>query len=207
MAHYIVYWPQDWVQELKKAGDTGPIKVVFGSIHSRMPSIVSIKVGDVVFPVTLIKKKLYVMAKLPVTHRECAFDYCMRELGREHGALTPEGIVVKKTDTFYWAKGQSFNCAEAIPDGMTLMIESEKPHAKHQEPFNCCSEWAVWGEDGSSIEPRLMPDEAIPLLRFGYPKSKEKSLRLDKDGNILSMSLTATRRMSEETAKIFEELF
>ena len=46
MAHYIVYWPQDWVQELKKAGDTGPIKVVFGSIHSRMPSIVSIKVGD-----------------------------------------------------------------------------------------------------------------------------------------------------------------
>ena len=101
MAHYIVYWPQDWVQELKKAGDTGPIKVVFGSIHSRMPSIVSIKVGDVVFPVTLIKKKLYVMAKLPVTHRECAFDYCMRELGREHGALTPEGIVVKKTDTFY----------------------------------------------------------------------------------------------------------
>ena len=145
MAHYIVYWPQDWVQELKKAGDTGPIKVVFGSIHSRMPSIVSIKVGDVVFPVTLIKKKLYVMAKLPVTHRECAFDYCMRELGREHGALTPEGIVVKKTDTFYWAKGQSFNCAEAVPDGMTLMIESDKPHTKHQEPFNCCSEWAVRG--------------------------------------------------------------
>lgn len=207
MAHYMVYWPQDWVQELKKAGDTGPIKVVFGSIHSRMPSIVSIKAGDVVFPVTLIKKKLYVMARLPATHRECAFDYCMRELGREYGALTPEGIVVKKTDTFYWAKGQSFHCAEAIPDGMTLMIESEKPHKKHQEPFNCCSEWAVWGEDGSSIEPRLMPDEAIPLLRFGYPKSKERPLRLDKDGNVLSMSLTATRRMSEETAEIFEERF
>ena len=82
MAHYIVYWLQDWVQELKKAEDMGPIKVVFGSIHSRMPSIVSIKVGDVVFPVTLIKKKLYVMARLPVTHRERAFDYCMRELGR-----------------------------------------------------------------------------------------------------------------------------
>ena len=70
MAHYIVYWPQDRVQELKQAGDMGPIKVVFGSIHSRMPTIVSIKVGDVVFPVTLIKKKLYVMARLPVTHRE-----------------------------------------------------------------------------------------------------------------------------------------
>ena len=208
MAHYIVYWPQDWVQTLKKAGDKGPIKVVFGSIHSRMPTIVSVKAGDVVFPVTLMKKKLYVMARLPVTHRERAFDYCMRELGREYGALTPEGIVVKaEREDFYWTTGKSFHSAEAIPDGMTLLVESDKPHAKHQEPFNCCSEWAVWGEEGSSIEPRLIPDEAIPLLRFGYPKSKEKPLRLDKNGNVLSMSLTATRRMSEETAKIFEELF
>lgn len=97
----------------------------------------------------------------PVTARtkgKYPLDYCMRELGREYGALTPEGIVVKKTDTFYWAKGHSFNCAKAIPDGMTLMTESEKP------------------------------------------------LRPDKDGNVLSMSLTATRRMSEETAKIFDRL-
>lgn len=208
MAHYIVYWPQDRVQELKKSGDKGPIKVVFGSIHSRMPTIVSVNVGDVVYPVSLIKKKLYVMARLPVTHKERAFDYCIRELGREYGALTPEGIVVKKTDTFFCAaNGQSFNCVEAIPQGMTLVIESDKPHAKHQEPFNCCSEWAVFGEDGSSIEPRLMPEEMIPLLRFGYPKSKEKPLRLNQNGNVLSMSLTATRRMSEETAEIFEKLF
>ena len=95
MAHYIVYWPQDWVQELKKAGDQGPIKVVLGSIHSRMPTIVSVKVGDVIYPVTLIKKKLYVMARLPVTHKERAFDYCMRELGTQHSALTPEGVALE----------------------------------------------------------------------------------------------------------------
>ena len=207
MAHYMVYWPQDWVQKLEKAGDHGPVKVVFGSIHSRMPSIVSIKTGDVVFPVTLIKKKLYVMARLPVTHRERAFDYCMRELGREFGALTPEGIVVKESDTFYYTRGQSFRRVEDIPDGMTLMTQSEKPHTKHQEPFNCCSEWAVWGEDGSSIEPRLIPDEAVSLLRFGYPKSKERPLRRDQHGNVLASSLTSTRRMSEETAEIFEGLF
>ena len=94
MAHYMVYWPQDRVEELKKAGDRGPIKVVLGSIHSRMPTIVSIKVGDVVFPVTLMKKRLYAMARLPVTHRECAFDYCMRELGRQHGALIPLCVVL-----------------------------------------------------------------------------------------------------------------
>ena len=64
MAHYIVYWPQDRVEELKKTGDKGPIKVILGSIHSRMPTIASIKAGDIVFPVTLMKKKLYVMARL-----------------------------------------------------------------------------------------------------------------------------------------------
>ena len=53
----------------------------------------------------------------------------------------------------------------------------------------------------------MNPEEVIPNLRFGYPKSKEKALRLDKNGNVLSMSLTATRRMSEETAKIFDALF
>jgi len=208
MAHYIVYWPQDWVQELKKAEDMGPIKVVFGSIHSRMPSIVSIKVGDVVFPVTLIKKKLYVMARLPVTHRARAFDYCMRELGSQHGALIPEGIVVKQTETFYWSWDcKSYNCAEGVPEGLQVVTQEEKPHLEHQNPFNCCSQWAVWGEDGSSIEPRQLPDEVLPDLRFGYPKSKEKPLKFTPNGSVLSSSLTATRRMSEETLEIFEDLF
>ena len=28
MAYYTVYWPQDWLDELRKADDNGPIKVV-----------------------------------------------------------------------------------------------------------------------------------------------------------------------------------
>ena len=220
MAHYIVYWPQDWVQELKKAGDQGPIQVVLGSIHSRMPTIVSVKVGDVIYPVTLIKKKLCVMARLPVTHKERAFDYCMWELGTQHSALAPEGVALEhevrgKGIRYYAWDGEEekfryFNRLEDVPAGLRIIPlteQVEKPHLKHQEPFNCCSEWAAWGEDGSSIEPRLMPDEAIPLLRFGYPKSKEKPLRLDKNGNVLSMSLAATRRISEETVPFFEQLF
>ena len=207
MAHFMVYWPQDRVDELKKAGDTGPIKVVFGSIHSRMPTIASIKVGDVVFPVSLAKKKLYALARLPVTHRERAFDYCMRELGREYGALTPEGVAVEYAEDFYVTAGGSFRGIENVPKQLQIIRQTEKPHAKHQEPFNCCSQWAVWGEEGTSILPRLVPEECVPLLRFGYPKSKEKELRLDKNGNVLSTSLTATRRMSEETAEIFDSLF
>ena len=213
MAGYMVCWPQDRWKEIKKAEDTGPIKVVYGSIHSRMPTIASIQVGDVVFPVTQMNKHLYVMARLPVARRERAFDYCMRELGTQHSALIPEGIVLEHLvngRTTYWSWDcKSYNCREAVPKGATIIPLSqqvEKPHLEHQNPFNCCSHWAVWGEEGSSIQPRQLPDEVLPELRFG-PKGKEKALRFSANGSVLSSSLTATRRMSEETFAIFEGLF
>ena len=207
MAYYMVFWPQDRMQQIIKAKDEGPIKVVYGSIHSRMPTIASIKVGDIVFVISLIKKKLYAMARLPVTHREPAFDYLIRETGCTHGALVPKDVAVNRNGYYWTGDGKPFHSAGEVPADYKVITQQEKPHLPHQEPFNCCSQWAVWGEEGSTIAPRPVPDEVIPQLRFGYPKSKEKALRLDKNGNILPMSLTATRRMSEETAQIFESLF
>lgn len=215
MAGYMVCWPQDQWKKIKRAGDHGPIKVVHGSIHSRMPTIVSIQVGDVVFPVTQMNRHLYVLARLPVTHREPAFDYLMRELGTRHSALIPEGIAEETQSrtgkTYYWAWDcKAYDHLEDIPEGIRIIPRSEqveKPHLAHQEPFNCCSQWSVWGEAGSSIEPRQLPDELLPELRFGYPKHKEKPLKFTPAGSVLSSSLTATRRMSEETLSIFERLF
>lgn len=206
MAYYTVYWPHDWLDELRKSDDNGPIKVVFGSIHTRMPSIASIKVGDVVFPVSLIDRHLCIMARLEVTHKERAFDYCIRELGTPYSSLVPDGFVVKKSETFFYAKNISYNSLDSVPENLTMIVPEDKSHCKHQEPFNCCAEWAVWGEDGSMIKPRLIPDDVLPLLRFGYPKSKEKPLRINSKGVVLAQSIAATRRLSEESAKIFEEV-
>lgn len=213
MPGYMVYWPQDRVRELQRAGDAGPIRVVLGSVHSRMPSIASVREGDVVFPVTLIQKQLYVMARLPVEHKEWAFDYLMREVGLQCGALLPEGVAIEQQGRshFYWAWNcKSYNRPEDIPEGIKVIPLSEqveKPHLLHQEPFNCCSQWAVWGDHGSGIAPRLIPPELVPGLRFGHPKSKEKGLRFDQSGGILAMSLQSTRRMSPDTLAVFEALF
>lgn len=215
MAGYMVCWPQDRWRQIQKAGDTGPIRVIYGSIHARMPTIASIRVGDVVFVVTYMQKHLYAVARLPVTHRESAFDYTMRELGTRHSALIPEGIVEETLDhrgeRYYWSWDcKHYNSLEAVPEGLRIVPLSEqveKPHLEHQNPFNCCSQWAVWGEEGSSIEPRQLPDEVLPALRFGYPKSKEKGLKFTANGSVLSSSLTATRRMSEETLAVFEGVF
>ena len=180
---------------------------MFGSIHSRMPSIASIKAGDVVFPVSLLDRHLYIMARLEVTHKERAFDYCVRELGAHYRSLIPEGVVVKTSDAFFCAKDVSYKSLRSVPENLTMIIPGDKPHCKHQEPFNCCAEWAVWGENGSVIQPRLIPDEVVPLLRFGYPKSKEKPLRINSKGVVLAQSIAATRRLSEESAMFFEGLF
>lgn len=44
MAGFIIYWPEDYIKEMKKAGDTGELSVIFGSHHTKMPSISSVKV-------------------------------------------------------------------------------------------------------------------------------------------------------------------
>ena len=114
-------------------------------------------------------------------------------------------------DIYYWSlEFKSYQNLAAEPEGMQvipLLEQVEKPHLEHQNPFNCCSQWAVWGEEGSSIAPRQLPDEVLAELRFGYPKSKEKPLKFTANGSVLSSSLAATRRMSEETFAIFENMF
>ena len=184
MPGYIVYWPQDQVRNIQNENDSGPIKVVLGSIHSRMPAITSIKVGDVVFPITLLKKHLYVLARLPVEHREPAYDYLVRELGNYCNALVPEGV-----------------------DWKLYYDTPLKPHLEHQIPFNCCSKLAVWGDKGSSICLRPLPDEILPSLRFGYPQIKEKGLRFHENGTVISPCIHVTRRMAPETLELFESLF
>ena len=98
MDHFTVYWPLDVINDLRSANDQGPIKVIYGSIHSRMPSIVSIKEGDIVYPVIIFQKHFYVLARLPVEHKEYAFHYLLRELGQHHSALIPDGFALECQD-------------------------------------------------------------------------------------------------------------
>ena len=98
---------------------------------------------------------------------------------------------------------------DIAPIGYRIVTTTDEPlpHLLHQRPFNCCSKTAVSGAHGSAIEPRRIPKELLPDLRFGYPKSKEKALRFNAKGDVLSMCVATTRRMSDETWGVFESLF
>ena len=185
MAGYITYWPKEQIRKLEKEKDNGPITVIFGSVHTKMPSIKSVRVGDVIYPVTITNNSLYVVGKMPVQQIESAYEYLIRELGNRCCALIPEGA----NETEYYDT-------------------PIKPHRCHQMPFNCCSETAAQSEHGSKIKLRLIPSDKINELRFGPTKSKQKPLRVDKNGNpsILSVS-SCIRKMSDETKVIFDSVF
>lgn len=217
MSGYIVYWPGEQVRKLRKAGDTGPIRVVLGSIHTKMPAVKSVKPGDVIYPVTLEKGVLQVLARLPVEKVESAFDYLLRETGDRRAALIPRGVAYEEV----WSTGPIFLCgdekryyesAEELPPEVTrvetLAARQPVPHLCHEEPFNCCAQTALSGSGGSSIAPRPIPAEKILDLLFGPSKSKQKPLKLNAEGKLTTLSLAGvTRKMSEETRIYFDELF
>ena len=227
MAAYMTYWPGDQLRALKKAGDTGPIKVVLGSIHTKMPSVDSLQVGDIIYPVSVIKGTLCVLARLPVEKKESAFDYLIRETGQRYAALIPSGVACREegirgndcyiTHDRIEIPGEPgkyrdlglFDNPEELPEGYRIVdtTQGSLPHLLHQEPFNCCSKTAVSGTQGSTIEPRPIPRELLPELRFGWPKSKQKGLRFNAKGDVLTMCVATTRRLSDETFAVFESLF
>lgn len=217
MAGYIVYWPQEQVRKLQKAQDTGPIRVVLGSIHTKMPSIAKVKVGDVLYPVTLKEGMLYVMARLPVERTEAAFDYLLRETGYRQAALIPEGTAYEEMawrggkTTFRTAHAGSVD-REALPASITrieLWADRQPiPHLCHQEPFNCCAQTAASGTKGSAIRPRPVPEEKLSELLFGPSRAKQRPLRRNAQGELTALSLSgAARKMSEATQAYFDTLF
>lgn len=216
MSGYITFWSKEYVKQLEKAGDKGAFCVVYGSGHTRMPSISSIRVGDIVYPVALKEKTLCIMARLPIEKIEPAYDYLMRETGKRYSSIIPEGILIKHQGIYgefnVFRGGSGYTSKIKLPDNIHTIIEEDKltplPHKFHQEPITCCAEQAASGKNGSEIYPRFIPVETVHKLMFGKTKSSQKPLNFDKNGSPTSISLSGfTRKMSDETFEIFESFF
>lgn len=215
MSGYITFWSKDYVKSLEKSGDKGPFSVVYGSHHTRMPSISSLKTGDIVYPVAILQGTLCAMARLEVDKIEPAFDYLMRETGQRHSALIPEGILMLENAKFgdfaVFSGGCGYIDKCDIPDNIHTVIREDElkplPHNFHQEPITCCAKTAASGK-GSEIYPRPIAKEMLPDLLFGKTKSSQKPLRFNENGVPQSVSLSGfIRKMSDGTFEIFERLF
>ena len=228
MAGYVTFWSKEHVRTLERAGDNGPLSVIYGGPHTRMPSIAAVKPGDVIYPVSIRGGVLCAMARLEVETVEPALEYLMREVGRPAGAIVPKGVALERTgrgaenlldgreldfsrSVFALSDGTWLKQGEALPQDLIKVYTRahyiDRPHRRHQEPQTCCAELAASGR-GSSIGPRPLPAEALPELRFGSSKSREKPLKLNRDGVPTPASLSGfVRKMSPETWDLFEKLF
>jgi len=230
MSGFITYWSKDHVRALQRAKDSGPLSVIYGGPHTKMPSIANVKAGDIIYPACIQDGTLCAMARLAVEKIEPALDYLMRELGRPAAALIPKGTALQITgrgaekifdkasqeldfsrSIFQLSDGRWMKDDQSLPRDLkrvyTYKHYHDKPHKAHQEPQTCCAELAASGR-GSSIRPRPLPTECLPELRFGPSRSREKPLKLNRDGALTPASLSGfVRKMSAETWALFENLF
>ena len=217
MAGYITFWSKEHIKELQKAKDIGPLSVIYGSHHSKMPSIKRLKEGDVLYPVALLQGTLCVMARMPVEKIVNAFTYLVTNTGNTYGALIPKDVAICRRkvngDIYYaCADAKFYNQKDELPDTIkTILLEDELqeiPHKKHQEPQTCCAEIAAVSMHGSEIMARPLPKDCLKDLRFGPTKSTQKPLRLNKEGIPTAVSVSGfVRKMSEQTQVIFESVF
>lgn len=216
MSGYITFWSKEYVKQIEKHNDNGPFCVVYGSQHTRMPYISSLKIGDIIYPVAIKDKTMCVMARLPIEKIEPAYDYLIRETGFHYSALIPEGILMQSQGPYgefnVFNGGCGYTDKIELPENIHTVVQEEnlvmKPHKFHQEPITCCADIAASGNNGSSIQARLIPIEKVSTFLFGKTKSTQKPLRLDKNGCLTSISLSGfVRKMSDETFRYFEEMF
>lgn len=216
MSGFITFWSKDYIKQLNKHKDNGKLCVVYGSQHTKMPSISAVKIGDIIYPVSIKDKTLCVMARLPVDKIEPAYEYLIRETGFHYSALIPEGILIQSQGIYgqfnVFHGGSGYTDKIKLPQNIHTVLHEEdfviKPHKFHQEPITCCADVAASGSQGSLIKERIIPIDDVKTFLFGSTKSTQKPLRLDKSGNLTSVSLGGfTRKMSESTFQYFEDLF
>jgi hypothetical protein len=88
---YTVLWTRDHCRDLEKAGDEGrPLQVLFGGTHQSAPSLKSVGIGhgDIVFPVTVHKGTLYVLAGVIVDRFVEIEEYAIDQLGLDRHSVT-----------------------------------------------------------------------------------------------------------------------
>lgn len=217
MAGYMIYWPEEYVLKIIEKKDSGPLKVIFGSHHRLMPSLRNIQIGDTVYPCSIMKETLCVLARMTIVRSEDAFEYLMRETGEYHRSLIPEYAAVevieqgrggKNSVIYLTSDDDPIPDISELPPNLRLYRQKPIPHHFHQEPIKCCAETAMSGTDGSSIRVRPMSKGILGSLVFGETESRFRPLRLEENGEpALSALYNRTRRMTPDTKTAFDLLF
>lgn len=181
---FVTLWTVERCRWLERAGDQGPLEVVFGGPHISLPSLKSIRVGDAIYPVLIGGGCLNVVARLNVEELMAPEDFVQARLG-----------IVRK-ETMMW-------------DQLFAELKRSHPTIGHRFPTTCC-DLAATGKHGSDIRfDRPLPPGALDKIKLGPKAGRELPLKGIEDGRMKnSFSLQGhVRRLSADSAAIFQEIF
>lgn len=179
MASYIIFWSKDRIENYIKNGDKGPLSVIFGGPHQSQPSLGKIKIGDIIFPITVINGKMYILGRMEI-----------------------EKIIDEKEYINENLMKNNINIEKEMWD---LYCGKNKKTITHKVPWNCVDNAAI-GKNGTSIFKRELPEDKMYLIKLGPKDGEETPLKI-KDGKIATSNLIGYfRRLSEISEKIFDEI-
>lgn len=183
---FTTYWPSEYTAFVKKAGDAGSaLEVVFGGTHMSYPapSRYGVSKGDVIYPVTVIKKALHVIARFQVT------------------AILPiqqySADVLKLPKELY----------ELNLFDLTQLLPKTHPTLGHRGPHHCVDE-AVMGEGTPISFDCVVPPEMLDAIRLVNSKGEERPVSFVVDGKLQKplAFLHHCYRLSTLTEGLFADL-
>ncbi|MBX7224055.1 MAG: hypothetical protein K1Y36_29335 [Blastocatellia bacterium] len=185
---FTVMWAKDQCVKLQKAGEAGkPVTVLFGGIHQSAPSLkrAGIESGDVVFPLWVNQKNLYVLTGVVVEELIDLSAYAVNQLG-----MDPVEI-------------------EGRPEYAIKQLIGEKfGYLGHRSPYGCGIEVFLVERSTVLRFDNPVPGDQLSAIRFCPRKSPPAGLLHVDEGKLKSnVSLSGNiRRLCPETARSFARL-
>jgi len=154
---YLIMWPSDRVDRLKKHGEIGlPLKVLFGSPHGSAPSMrrYGIGPGDALFVVFVRKGDVYLLSRLVVG------DLISVE------AFVRDCLGVGKDDL------------ELHPWDLWVKLAKDRPDLGQLQPWGCVDEAAVPASSTPARTDQAIPSDLLARLRFVTKRKEVRALPL-----------------------------
>ncbi|MDR2493629.1 MAG: hypothetical protein LBD24_00215 [Spirochaetaceae bacterium] len=187
MASYMLFWTKDRIGYYMKNGDQGPLSVIFGGPHRSQPPLGKVAAGDILFPITVINGKMYLLGRMEI-------DKIINER-----AYIKEILLKSNPEITEWAKQKNRDPEYILWDEYCY---DNKKTITHKIPWNCTDNAAL-GKNGTKITKRALPESKTGLIKIG---PEEKPLKI-KDGNILTPNLIGHfRRLHKTSEEIFNEI-
>jgi hypothetical protein len=180
MNSYFVLWPNDWCKLLTQANDAGPLQVIYGGPHISVPSLGEVKVGDIIYPITIKSGQLFIIGRMQVER------------------ITQASVYLQE---------QNINrLASNLWDTSAPELIKQQPELGHRIPRSCIDDAAT----GSGTHFRFdfqVPTEKISSLQFGPKPGQEKSLSINQEGKISHVAFQGHfRRLSVDSAILVADL-